>query len=212
MPKKIVGKGWTETRMTNIRLWIKQFASLAYSYTMAIRYYKKADFFLNFMNVFGGFYLIPTAGCGLVSGEVCVGLQWSGIVIGVIVGICGGMSYVLDLPSKMSCYESANVELMQIARDIGLELDKDPEDREICVDFSKDIIKRYDSAIKGATLPWYIRNEQQFLNINLLQSYLTVPPSESRDMEQDQVIVLTENDRAVMQRLDEELQRLRTEN
>lgn len=202
-----------------MRVWIRQFVSLAFAYVQAMRWYKRANFFFNFMSIFGAVYILPAAGCGIVTGAVCVDLQWSGIVIGIIVSVTNGVAFALDLPSRITTYAGANIDLMQIARDIGLELERPVAERPDASVFSQAIMNRYDTAIKGASLPWYISGEQQFANINLLQNYLTpcrqdssssssLSSSASEEEEPEPRIGLTSHDRAVMDRMEVEMSRL----
>jgi hypothetical protein len=105
---------------------------------------------------------------------------------------------------------------MELARDIGLELEKPANERQEASAFAQSVMNRYDKAIKGATLPWYINGEQQFANINLLQSYLTHPNCTVRESiresssgeEEEPRVRFTTQDIAVMERVAREMDRL----
>lgn len=190
-----------------MRLYIRQFITLAFSYVKAARWYKRINFVFDFVSIVSAVYSLPTAGCGLATGQVCVGLQWSGIVVGILSSVTNGLGFALDLSAKISSCLDANSELMQLAREITLELEKPPDSREEdVVHFLGRIINRYESAVKGVSLPWYIDGEQQFANINLLQVQAR---SYSDDTEAAAAVVsITDGDRAIMTLLDNEMQRL----
>lgn len=199
---------WTSRNEETMRLYIRQFITLAFSYVRAARWYKRLNFILNFISIFSAVYILPTAGCGLATGQVCTNLQWSGIIVGTISSVTNGLAYALNLPGKISLCMGANNALMQLAREISLELEKPYAIREDVVGFLGRIISKYESAVKGVTLPWYIEGEQQFANINLLQVQTRTYTTPAFDEENVTTVELTDQDRAVMSLLENEIRRL----
>lgn len=222
---------WSEQREKAMRLWIRQLVSLSFLFMRAARFTRGIIVGLNFMSFFGSLYTFPTNGCGLVSGLVCVQLQWSGIIIGLISAICSGMSMVYDLGKRAELYENTQITLMQISRCISLELQKDIRERtKSGSEFAEFIVQSYDKAVEDVRLPWYIQGEQQLANISLLQTYQgatlrqsslqcrstesdstssdkSQPTTTTRELEPP-TLELNDRDRAAMEKIQLELERL----
>ena len=159
------------------------------------------------LSMMGAAYSIPGYGCGLVSGVVCVQLQWSGLILGFIVAVGNGISLVYDPMQLTVKYDTTSANLLKLARSISLELDKDDDRRDDAVGFAQRIVDSYDKIIDDVRLPWYVHGEQQLANISLLQTF-SASHQHQRGGAQIPVCELTDADRHVMRQISHEMGRL----
>lgn len=199
---------WNEAREEGMRLWIRQLVALSFLYMRAAKWSRAFSVVLTSLSIIGGAYSIPGYGCGLVTGTVCDGLQWSGLVLGLIVSVANGLALAFDSPMKTIEYNAVAKDLLKLSRTISLELDKSIEERFDAAKFAEAQVQKYDSILDDVKLPWYVSGEQQLANISLLQSYHTTAHVGSSS--RPPTVQLTDEDRNVMRKMAYEMERLGT--
>lgn len=144
----------------------------------------------------------------------CIGLAWSGLILGFIVTVANGVTLAYDPVSKANTYDGTAKTLLRLSRTISLELEKPREDRKQSADFSASVVAEYDAALEGVRLPWYSSGEeQQLANISLLRSYNLSTATATEEPAAAQVLPavatqITAADRAVMRKINDEISRL----
>jgi len=115
---------------------------------------------------------------------------------------------------RSSDCEMASRELLKISRAIDSELARANDERVDICEFSNTILRAYDVIIDHTPLPWFIKGEQQLANLSLIQSF-TRPRNENVAARTsdvaggaEPVLLTTDADRAVGQRLRVEMARL----
>lgn len=192
---------WNNEKETAFRLWIRQIVSLSFLYMRAAKSSRWLGFFAMVLATIGTVFTIPGYGCGLVTGEVCIQLQWSGIILSVIVGVNNILSAVYDPSGKTGLYDRAAKDLMKLSRKIDAELAKDLSNRMLPDVLRQEVIDGYDDIVDHIRLPWFIRGERQLANISLLQSYNEVEEGKN-------IIEVNQTDIAVMDQIKHELRRI----
>lgn len=212
---------WTSDRESSMKLWIRQLVTLSLMYYKAARWTRMVNFWFNFWSVFSAVYAIPAYGCGLVTGSVCVVLQWSGIVIGLVASTLNGIAFTYDAKERSREYQDSYQRLLKLTRTITLELQKPVEERGNASDFALHVVGLYDDVADKLPLPWFINGETQLANISLLRSYENdsgvhttsteenvLPQNNAVQKKPRLTIPLNDADRAVMNRIQMELHRL----
>jgi hypothetical protein len=199
---------WNPEMEKSMRLWIRQIVSLSYLYMRASNWSRYAGFTTTTFAVLGTVYTLPGYGCGLVTGQVCEALQWTGIVLGVIVGLNNMLASIYDPGSKKAMFEGASKALLKISRKIDTELAKDDGLRKDAGVFREDVIADYDNIVDHVRLPWFVNGEQQLANISLIQSYSLPEAADLESGTAGSTIQITPADRAVMSQIQHELSRL----
>jgi len=180
-----------------MRLWIRQLVALSFLYVQAAKRTRLFSFLMTFLGILGGAYSVPAYGCGLVSGRVCIELQWSGIVVALVTTIANGISLAYDSPMLTIQYSNVAKELLKMSRTISLEVSKDPPNRDDADAFAERMVTKYDEVLEGVRLPWYVTGERHLASISLLEN---TPEEEQVEM--------TDADRRMLERIDYEMQRL----
>jgi hypothetical protein len=200
---------WSTRRETVFRLWIRQLVALSYLFVRAGRWARASAFILAFLSILGSVFTLPGYGCGLVSGEVCVQLQWTGIIMGIVTGIGSGIGFAYDPAMKALAYDSVATDLLKLSRLISLELQKPTDMRQDPSQFAQEVVELYDEAMLNVRLPWYVSGENHLSSLSLLESFR--PPPGDSAVEDDSPIPemgMTDVDREVQRRIEEQMNRL----
>lgn len=201
---------WGPDREKAMRLWIRQLVSLSSLYMDAASWGRYMVLLSTIFGALGTVYTLPGYGCGLVTGQVCSDLQWSGIVLGILVGVSNMLVAIYNPGAKKKAFENASKRLMKISRKIDTELSKEAECRMDAAKLRDQIVEDYDDIVDHNSLPWFIKGEHQLINISLLQGYSSEQPL-SADLERGRSTLeleITERDRVVMNQIQHELKRL----
>lgn len=209
---------WSEEREKSCRLWVQQLVSLSLLYRKAAGWARVLNFISNLLTGIGLLWPVPTYGCTLLSSGDCLQLTWSGIVVSFVTGITTVLSNIYNVGDRATKYYSSETDLLKLSRKIDLEMKKKSKKRVDPDIFAQQIINEYEAAIEYVRLPWYIKGEEQLANLSLLQSYVEASQCSVRE-DDDQLqqpivttprsLTLTETDRAMMKRMQYELERLK---
>lgn len=200
--------GWDTGKERSLRMWVRQMVCLSYLYMKASRTSKALSVISNVINTIGFVYTIPGYGCSLVSGEVCIMLNWTGIVLGVVVGFVSVMTFIYNPEDKARAYDFGAKGLLKLSRRIDSELTTAKTHRKDASQFSTEIITAYEEVVDNLRLPWFIGGEQQLANISLIQCYNELDEVvKGKDKDTPRMNV-SSTDLAVMNRMNFELNRL----
>ena len=199
---------WNDERVQNMRLWIRQLVSFSFLYFRAARWYRFVSVLSTGFDALVIVYTLPGYGCGLVTGQVCEALQWTGIVFGILGGVNSILSRLYDPDARRVSLEKAGNALMKLSRKIDSELAKDATERVHANELREGIIDNYDDIVDNARLPWFISGEQQLANISLLQGYVVGGGDDVERGPRDAMLQITPADVEVMKQIQHELRRL----
>ena len=223
---------WNQSRETLMALWVRQLVSFSFLYMRASRSSRLISFFSTFMSVVGVIYTIPGYGCGIVTGSVCNELQWSGIILGVVVGLVSILAAIYDPGGKSVAFDMASKKLLKVSRLIDNELVNEPQFRIDPNTLWSTVITVYEDVVDNTRLPWFISGEQQLANISLIRSYkddsvgemeIAIAAEKDQDSNKNKddtktntkiqtqthrLVLLTDTDRATMNRINFEMGRL----
>jgi len=127
---------------------------------------------LTMVSLIGNVFTIPGYGCVLLGdGTGCLTLQWLGLILAMVAALATGITNSFDTARRADQYETASKNILQLSREVFLELSKSNHERTNASDFAAIIFDKYDLILQDVRLPWYIRGEQQLANLSLIEGY-----------------------------------------
>lgn len=172
--------GWNTRREQHLRTWVVQMARTASLMSRGASLLNRGAAAVTILAQFCTSYTsivpIATLGCPLVSQSQCVAFMWSALVLSLIGSMLALFSSKFDWNDKAKDLRLGAKDVLELARKIDLQLQREPPVRIDVNDFCDRIATDYDVIMRNVpSVPRFFFKTEDLMNFTLLSAYIDAP-------------------------------------